>query len=195
MSKVARQTKVARRVPVTVALAGAAVLLGACGTALGDSRSDTPSDVISVGVTGEPHAARTYTKALPLLDPQPTLWGGAYVDGDGWLVVQYVGQSASEAQKALSGQGVKGGYKLVASTVSQAVLSEQLELVSTYMTKHQNGRITQAGPDYKNSALVIGLDGDDGSTESAIRELLKGTGPTPLFEAASPVHLMSTGSR
>jgi hypothetical protein len=177
--------------PSAVALAGAAVLLCACGTALGDPRSDTSSDVIAVGVTGEPHAARTYTQALPLLDAQPTRWGGAYVGDDGWLVVKYVGQSASEAQRALTGQGVKGGYKLMAGTVSQAALFEQLELVTTYMKDHQDGRITQAGPDYKDSALVIGLNDDDGSTESAIRGLLKGAGPTPLFEAASPVHLMS----
>lgn len=192
MVTVARLTNASRVGLWAFASAGAALVLCACGTALGDSRSDSPSDETSVGVTGEPHAAWTYTKALPVLEEQPALWGGAYVGDDGWLVVKYVGQSAAEAQKSLSGSGVTGGYKLKLSTVSQAGLFQQLELVTKYASDHADSRITGTAPDYEKSAIVVFLHNDDGSTESALRALLTGTGPTPMFEAGSPA---STGGR
>ena len=54
---------------------------------------------------------------------EPTLWGGAYVDGDS-LVIKYVGQTSAEATKRLHDARVVRGIRLVSTTISVADLQD-----------------------------------------------------------------------
>lgn len=156
-------------------LAGSA-LVSACG-----SRPDAtavPDVTVSATTTD---SAWVYTQALPVLEKDPALWGGAHVEDDR-LVIEYVGQTAEDARRSLEAAGVPGNYVLRAGTVSTQTLDAQLALVQTYIAKHPSGHVVQAGPDYSAGTLVIGLYDDDGTTEKELVDLLAGSGPAPRFE-------------
>lgn len=169
-SAVRRATAVA-----AVCLAGSA-LVSACGSRSGAAAA--PDVTVSTATNG---SASVYTQALPVLEKHPSLWGGAHVEDDR-LVIEYVGQTATDAQRSLEAAGVPGNYVLRAGDVSTQTLDAQLALVQKYIAQHPNGHVVQAGPDYSEGTLVIGLYDDDGTTEKDLLDLLAGSGPAPRFE-------------
>jgi len=170
-------TAVRRAIAIAaVCLAGSA-LVPACGSRSG---AMAVPDVTVSAATSD--SAWVYTKALPILEKQPSLWGGAHVEDDR-LVIEYVGQTAADAQRSLEAAGVPGNYVLRAGAVSTQTLDAQLALVQKYIARNPNGHVVQAGPDYSEGTLVIGLYDDDGTAEKELLELLAGSGPAPRFEA------------
>lgn len=122
-----------------------------------------------------------------LAGAEPTLWGGAYVDGDS-LVIKYVGQTESEASAKLQNAGVLRGFRLSGATVTTADL-QAAQTAADGVLKAYSGAVSW-GPDYASSGLIVSTTTANAATLDALRAVISPKVPVSVVENA--VHPSST---
>lgn len=111
---------------------------------------------------------------------EPTLWGGAYVDGDS-LVIKYVGQTSAEATTKLQDAGVVRGIRLVSSTITMADLQQAQTAADTALQSDTS--VVSWGPDYANSGLVVSTTTANAATLDALRTVVSQKVPVRVFQS------------
>lgn len=153
---------------LAVGAVAVALGLGALAPVEASARGGVPFVTLSLprGTAAQDSANRTAYQALE--DASPGRWGGAYVDGDEF-VIKVPGTNLEAARNELNAAGIMAGVRLESSAVSVADLDAQKARVRELARGKKNVR--SWGPNYADGTIVVDVGEDQGLVRDDLARL------------------------
>jgi hypothetical protein len=176
--------RVARGAVVGAFVAALGVTASACAGPGSGADSDS-SGQVSKSESARPdtpeHVSDNYTRLQPLIERDPSHWGGAYADGD-HLVVKYVSQSRGQAQAVLKAEAIVRGIRLVETDVSLTDLERAKKAVGEVLSR--DSRAVSWGPDYESSSIHVEVTTTDAKLLGTLTQAVRGMAPVDVVAGA-----------